>query len=299
MTRMSGIAELEQSLTPPAMGRIAAFLFYGNLPVGGIAVCFMLGTYALLRLQPDVPLLLLAFFGTFLVYQFERALHPSPEDAFNHPARLAWSARHRRYVWISSVVALAGALATLPFLRPATLGVGAALGVLSGFYMLPVGAGRRRLKSIWYLKPLTIAGAWAVGGVVLPVIEAGTPVTLAVVAFLGYRLLFVLPNALLADWPDRYGDAQVGLSTFATRYDLTRIQQWIGGVLFVGFCGGVGVLVEGSASWLLGVDLLGLGLMAILTLRPLPHSRWFFGFVLDAIVAWPIVTAACAWGTAG
>ena len=85
-------------------GAVAAFLLYANLPVGGIAVCFVLGTYALLGLPPSLPLLLLAFCAVFLVYQAERVWYPGPEDAFNHPDRLGWAARHRRYVRISTVL---------------------------------------------------------------------------------------------------------------------------------------------------------------------------------------------------
>ena len=276
-------------------GAVGAFLLYANLPVGGIAVCFVLGTYALLGLPPSLPLLLLAFCGVFLVYQVERTLNPAPEDAFNHPNRLAWVAGHRRYVWVSTGLAVGGVVATLPWLQPETLAAGVVLALGSGFYMVPVGPRRRRLKSVWYLKPLVISGAWAVGGVLLPVLEAGAPVATGVVALMGYRLLFVLPNALLADWPDRAGDARAGLVTVATRSSAGQIRRLSVVALLTALGGGFVALSAFEVPWLLAVDLVGLLVMLIVVVRPWPQTRWFFGFVLDLIVAWPVMTAAGAW----
>ena len=276
----------------PHEGAMRAFLLYANLPVGVIAVCFVLVTYALLGLPPSLPLLLLAFCAVFLVYQVERSLAPAPEDAFNHFNRLAWVAGHRGYVWVSTTLAVGGTVATLPWLRSETFAAGVVLALGSGLYMVPVGP--RRLKSVWYLKPLLISGAWAVGGVLLPVLEAGTPVTAGVVALVGYRLLFVLPNALLADWPDRAGDTKAGLVTVATRYPAEQLRRLSVAVLLLALGGGLVAMVVYEA-WLLAVDLVGLLVMLVVVGRPWPQTRWFFGFVLDLVVAWPVMTAVSAW----
>ncbi len=196
---------------------------------------------------------------------------------------------------ISTVLALGGALAALPWLQPETLGAGAVLALGSGLYMAPVGPRRRRLKSVWYLKPVVIGGAWAVGGVLLPVLEAGVPVAFGVVALIGYRLLFVLPNALLADWPDRAGDAQAGLSTVATRLTVVQIRRLSSAALLPAFGGGLVAMAAFEAPPLLAVDLVGLLVMLFVVGRPWPQSRLFFGLVLDLVVAWPVLTAASAW----
>lgn len=271
-----------------------AFLRYGGVLVGGIAVCMVLGTYALLHLRPGLPLLVLAFCGPFVVYQAERALRLAPEDRFNHPGRLAWVARHRRYVWMSTGLAAAVGVATLPLLRRVTVGAGVGLALLSLLYMVPLLPGRRRLKAAGFVKPALIAGAWAVGGVLLPVLEAGVPLRAAVPALIGYRFLFILPNALLADWPDRAGDARAGLYTVATRFSERHVRGMAIASLVLGLIGGGAALLIFDTSWLLGVDLAGLGVMLVCLARPLPQSRLFYGVVLDLVVAWPGLTALCA-----
>ena len=272
-----------------------AFLLYSNVPVGGIAVAFTLGTYGWLGLMPDVPLLVLALCGTFLVYQADRALHLPPEDALNQPQRWAWVEQHRSLTWGLTVVALGGAVVVLPMVRTEVLVLGSVLAGVGALYVAPLLPGRRRLKGIWYLKPVAIAGAWAVGGVVLPVVEAGQAVTVGVGALLGARVLFVLPNALLADWPDRAGDRRAGLGTPALRLSEHALRRLALALLLGsgGLLAAAGVLLERPALGL--VDAVGLLLMLGAVVRPRRPSRWFYGFVIDVIIAWPIVTFGVAW----
>ncbi|HMB90865.1 MAG TPA: UbiA family prenyltransferase [Rhodothermales bacterium] len=276
---------------PSAQARIKAFLLYASLPIGGIAFCFLLGTYALLELPLSWPLLVLGFCAAFLIYQAERTLHTAPEDIYNHPERRVWLAQHRRYVWISSLSAAGVAMAMLPLLRPVTLVAGVVLASLSVLYMVPFGKHGHRLKGYGMLKPVLISTAWSVGGVVLPVVQAGVAVDGTVLALVGYRFLFVLPNAVLSDWPDRKGDDKAGLRTLATRFSLRQL-QWIATAALILGIGGVGIaLFFADVSWILGIDALGLGLMLWLVWRPVPPSRFLFSFMLDALVAWPGVTA--------
>ena len=59
-----------------------------------------------------------------------------------------------------------------------------------------------------------------------------------------------------------------------------------GGMLaWVGLAGG---------PWLVGVDVVGLVLMFLLLRNPLNRPSWFYGLVIDAVVAWPLVTALVA-----
>ena len=269
--------------------RLRSFILYGNVLEGAIAVGFILGTYALLQLPPSLPLLVLAFCGTFLTYQFERALRPAPEDRYNRPARLAWVRSHQPYVWISSALALAIALGALPFLRPVTLLVGLALALLSLLYVVPLLPRWRRLKSIWFLKPALIGGAWALGGVLLPTIEARAPLTGTTAALFVYRFLFVLPNALMADWPDRTGDARAGLRTVATQLPAARLQHLAAASLATALLGALAASALFEITPLIFIDLLGPAFMlALLYLLPPNRHR---GLFLDLIVAWPAVTA--------
>lgn len=267
------------------------FLLYSNVPVGAVAAAFVLGTYALLALPLDGPLLVLATCGAFLVYQADRVLHIPPEDAINQPERYVWRQHHRGMTAALTGIAIVGVVAMLPFLRTVTVVLGGALAGLSLLYVAPLLPGRQRLKSIWFIKPVAIAVAWAVGGVLAPVLEAGRPVTLGVITLLGARVLFVLPNALLADWPDREGDRRVGLSTPALRLSAHTVR-----LLALGSLLGSGLFLAATAAlldagWLVVIDGGGLLLMLGAVLRPPGTSRWFYGVVIDAIVAWPGITA--------
>lgn len=154
------------------------------------------------------------------------------------------------------------------------------------------------MKTMGPGKPLVVAGAWALGATVLPVIEAGQSVTVEVGLLAGYRLLFILPNVLLADWGDRGGDVAAGLQPWTERGTGRGLRWGATGLLLL--AGGLALVMAGRAvsPRLLLVDALGLVWMggAVWGLDP---ERPFDRFVMDLLVAWPLVTALVAWGLGG
>lgn len=263
------------------------------LPVGGVAVGMMLGTYALLGLPVSVPLLVAAGCGTALIYGADRSVVDAPEDRWNRPDRVAWVRAHRRWLGIEgALLAVVGAGALL-FLRPATIGSAVLLAVVAG--------GHRGLGGDWagettgWTKPVVVALVWAVGGAVVPVIEAAA-LQGAPVAWLGaYRALFVLPNVLLSDWGDRQGDRAAGRHPWTQRVR-GRTVRWGATILLLGALAlaAVGATL-GRPPQLLLVDAVGPTLLlgGVWTLTP---ERSAHRLILDVIVAWPAVTAAVAWG---
>ena len=263
------------------------------LPVGGIAVGVMLGTYALLGVPVSAPLLVAAGCGAALIYGADRAVVAAPEDRWNRPDRVAWVRAHRRWlVAEGSVLAVVGAGALL-FLRPATIG--------SAVFLAIIAVGHQGVDWNWegrstgLIKPVVIALVWAGGGTVLPMVEAQM-IQGAAVAWLGaYRTLFVLPNVLLSDWGDRRGDRAAGRHPWTERARGGDV-RWgatmclLGALLLAGVGGTLGVPPE-----LLVVDAVGpvLLLGSVWTLNPEESKH---RLVLDLIVAWPAVTAAVAWG---
>lgn len=271
-------------------------MLYSGLPEGGIAVALMSGTYALLGLPPSRPLLATAFCGTLLVYLGERTLGSGREDRFNHPKRRAWLQRYATLLGGGALLAGLGTIAAARHLRPQTLLAGALLGALSLSYAMPLLPGERRLKAVGGLKPALIAGAWAGGGVALPVLEAGAALDSGSGLLLGYRFLFILPNALWSDWPDRVGDRRAGLRTVATAHSGQWLWSVSSGALGLCLVGGLWALLTEQAPTLLAVDLVGPALMwgAVWVAPRAP--RWFYVVVLDALVAWPGVTALVGGG---
>ncbi len=284
-----GIDRLMPSGGNVSMGqRLLRVGAYDGTVVGGLAVALMSGTYALLDLPVDSPLLGLAFCGALMLYQLDRVLTLSPEDRVNQPERMAWVERHRRYVWTTIGLAAVSAALLMPMLRSQTLVVGIVLGTVGLVYVLPVLPGARRLKSIGWAKPIAIAGAWTLGAVMLPVIEAGQPLGADAWSLAGYRFLFLIPNALLADWVDRAGDARAGLRTVATQWTPRRIRGVATGALGVALLGVVAAWMRG-APVLLAVDAIGPVLMLGAVWRAPRWERLARTLVPDLIVAWPLV----------
>lgn len=281
----------------PAGGAVGEALCHDPLPIGGVAVALLLGTYALLGLSPSVPLLVAGFCGAALVYSVDRGLVASPEDAVNHPGRRQWVAEHRWWLRIETVGLALGGGAALFFLRPETV-LGAGVGaVLAGLHLLPAGRWGRPLKRAGLAKPLVVAAAWAGGATVLPVVEAGARGAAEVVVLAGYRWLFILPNVLLADWGDRRGDVAAGLRPWMGAGSGTALRWGATGLL--GGAAGMGAVLSGTPipSGLLLVDALGLLWMAGAVWGADPERPWH-RFLLDLLVAWPLATALAAWGLA-
>jgi 1,4-dihydroxy-2-naphthoate octaprenyltransferase len=188
-----------------------------------VAAAVTAGTFPLLGLSLDPSLLVLAASGAFLVYQLDRGLVPSPEDAINRPTRTRWVRHYAPYVRLSSGAAVLAGGWALTGQPPAVWLLTALLGAAGIGYALrdriagisPFG---RRLE---ILKPAVIAGVWALGAVLLPV--AANPAERfewAVLLLVLYRWGAIVPNLLRADWPDRAGDRAVGRSTPAVRWGL-------------------------------------------------------------------------------
>lgn len=292
-------ARPETAAPETAARGLRAFLMYSSVPEGGIAAAVLLGTYALLGLPPSAPLVVLGFCGTLLVYQLDRLAGAAPEDAFNQPRRLAWIHSHWRYVALSSTAAALGAAVSIPFLRSQTLAAGASLGLVALLYVLPLLPGGRRLKAVWWAKPVAVAGAWAVGGALLPVIETGAIPAAAAWGLAAYRFLFILPNVLLADEADRAGDARAGLRTVATEWPPRRLRHLATAALVLAIAGAGAAPFLFGAPWLILLDGLGPVLLLAAVLRAPAHASpsaaFFYGFWIDALIAWPAVTAVAAW----
>lgn len=270
------------------------FFLYSGLPIGGIAVAFIAGTYALIEIPPSPPLLVAGFCGAYLVYLFDRTLGFSPEDAQNHPGRSHWVKNNRKIIRWSAVGALLSGGLTIPFLNGRTL-VACSVFVLLGLvYVVPLLPGRRRLKAWSHWKTFCITAGWSFGGVILPVLQAGRSVSTAVLLLLVYRFLFVLPNVLLSDVPDRPGDTRAGLQTFATRLPERRFRLITRLPPALAVAGAVGAVLSGWGPVLLLVDAAGPLLIFFFTFEH-PHSDHpHHQFYLDLLMAWPCVTAITA-----
>ena len=163
------------------------------------------------------------------MYRVDRLLVLSPEDAFNAYERVRFTARFR--VGLVAITVLMTFAAAWAAFHPELDWIEFCLvvGLMGLVYPLRILPGGKRPKDVPWFKTLLIAGCWVGGGVFLPALMPGQgkPVDGTLLVFIGiYRLLFVLPNLLVADWLDRVGDARV---------NVTRLVKWIPGE-FVDHC---------------------------------------------------------------
>ena len=274
------------------------FFAYDPLPVGGVAVALMLGTTALLGTPTDGPLLGAAFCGAALVYLADRALGLSPEDRYNQPDRLAWVRHHRWGLLIEGLGLGCGLLVLLPLLQSKTVLAALALGAGGGLHVFRRGVVEGFI--IGLLEPVLVALVWAIGAVLLPVLEAGGPaLSGAVVALTAYRGLLILPNVLLVDWADRKGDAAAGTGSWAVGRSRRSVQRAATGLVLLAVGGAGAAVGTGWAPPLLLIDAAG-GLFMIWGIWGLrPEHSALHRAVLDGIVAWPVVPWLLSVASAG
>ena len=280
------------SSSTPSRSAILEALCHDPLPVGGVAVALLLGTYGLFGLPVDLPLLVAGFCGTALAYLVDRAWMPAPEDRINRPGRAAWMQSHAGWLAAETVVLVALGGAMVPYLQWATLAWTGALGGIAGVHVLL--RSREGASLLGVPKPVAIAGAWAAGGALLPLVEAGRPIGREALLFSGYRGLFILPNLLLADWADRAGDAAVGLAPWTSGWTGRQVRRLATASLLGAAAGAAGWAVVASQPVLVGIDAVGLLLMmgVVWGLDPTQPRT---ALLADLIVGWPLIPALTAW----
>jgi 4-hydroxybenzoate polyprenyltransferase len=280
---------------PRTLAQWSDALIHDPLPTGAVAVALMLGTGALLDVPVSGPLLGAAFCGTALVYLADRTLGCSPEDRTNQPARIEWARRHRAWIWGEVLLLTAGLAISVPLLQIKTLGLATLLGGVASLHVWVGLSGAGDAPAARLLKPLAVAGTWAGGAVVLPVLEAGAPTTVSVAGLAAYRFLFILPNVLLSDWGDRTGDIAAGLRPWTEHATARGVRGTASGLLGLALAGAMGASAVHPRPVLLWIDAVGplLMLAAVWTADP---TRPAHRFGLDLLVGWPAVTALAAWG---
>jgi 4-hydroxybenzoate polyprenyltransferase len=283
---------MASSSDPAFTTRVGAACVHDPALVGGVAVALMLGTYGLFGVPVDVPLVVAGFCGTTLTYLLDRAWADTPEDRVNRPGRVAWVRSHSRWLTAEAglLVAVGGAMGL--YLSPTTLVWVAALGGVAGLHVV------RRGRSRWALgrvpKPVVLAGAWTAGGALLPLVDAGRPLSGEILLFCGYRGFFILPNLLLADWADRVGDAAAGRTPWATGWTIRQVRWGGTASLLVAAAAAGGWGAIGTAPVLVALDALGLVLMTAVVWGLDPQKPRSV-LLADLVVAWPLVPAVMAW----
>jgi 4-hydroxybenzoate polyprenyltransferase len=270
---------------------VRQFAQFSNLHILLVAAGLTAGSAVLIGQPLSGSLLAASCSGAFLIYLIDRALLFRKEDSINQPDRVAWYARHPAYTSGAFLAAL-GVLCLAAFdLTLPVLVWGGCMGAGGVVYLLDFGRRGSRFKGHWLIKPLAIAGAWTAGTVFFPAYGNDAWLEFDVAFMALYRFTFILPNVILADWPDRDGDAAADLKPLAVIRGQTGVRRWATGLAFLSLLLGMSqaVVFAWPAHW--WIDLGGPALMIYAAQRSFSGSHWFYGFVIDLMVAWPLVTA--------
>jgi len=233
------------------------FLLYSSAYLAFIAVAEVLIVTELLSL-PLTPAPLVAGLLTFAVYGNDRVADVETDEQTT-PARTAFVKRYHRLLYTLSAVAYGLAVALAVLGGPVAFALALVPGAVWIAYAqdwLPVSGRIKRLKQVFILNSVLVAGAWALVIVFLPLAFVGGTLTpTAGIVF----LFFFLSSFIRAEIPnvrDQSGDREIGVKTLpvvlgirGTRYALYGVTSLAGALLVTALVDDLLTLSE--AVWLL------------------------------------------------
>ena len=271
--------------------RVSASLVHSNVHILIVAGGLICGTWVLLSLPFSPAFLIASCASAFLIYQADRVWLYREEDHVNQPERIAWYRRNLPAVRIGTVGMAVLLLMNLWFVDLSTILSGLVLAVFVLFYLKYEGRQTRGLKRSWVFKPLIIATGWIFGGIILPVLAQKGALNAASLGLAGYRFPLLLANVVVADWPDRHGDAASGLQSLALKLEPKQLKYVIWMCSSLGF---ICCLIYGFCMhWTLLYYLELIAPLLMIWLATYLESLQPHALVLlaDLIVAWPLVTS--------
>ncbi|WP_262180236.1 UbiA family prenyltransferase [Haloarcula laminariae] len=246
---------------PPRLYRLGTllknFLLFSSAYLAIIAAAEVLIVTELLSL-PLTPAALVAGLLTFAVYGNDRVADLETDERTT-PARTAFVQRYHRLLYALSAAAYGLAVALAVLGGPAAFGLALVPGVAWLCYAqdwLPSIGQVKRLKQVFVLNSVLVAGAWALVIVFLPMAFAEGPIPPAAGVIF---LFFFLSSFIRVEIPnvrDRVGDREIGVKTLpvvlgvrGTRYALYGVSGLAGALLVTAFVEGLLALPE--LAWLL------------------------------------------------
>ena len=248
------------------------WIWYSTLHILVVSAGILLGSLAMAQAPLDGWYLLVACSGAVLVYHVDRGFLHSSEDLLNAPDRIRWMQSHKTFVGASAALFVVLGLIGSYHLDLPTILSGSMLGVIGLIYSAPILPQGKRFKEVPVVKTALILLCWVTGAVVIPVWGSVPSITFWVL--ITYRMLFLLPNLLMADWIDAPGDRQVGMESFG-RVQSLSVLRWITvcSTLVAMACSAV-LYTQGIPMKYLLVDGLGLlGLSGMVFFKGEWHSK--------------------------
>ncbi len=261
-------------------------LIFSNIFIALAAIALTHATYFLIDATPGSHgLLALVFFATLFIYNLDRLVSTSREDAVEVTQRHRWIREHRRFLWALAGVSGVGAAASLFFIPLDVVWGLVPLGVVSLAYSLPVYSRegkKRRLKDVPGLKIFLIALVWGAVTVILPALEAGAEVIGAdVILSFVERLIFIFAITLPFDTRDLERDRDSGIRTLPMMIGVGKT-RWLAVGLMLVFSGLV-VVHYGLEISTATIPMAAAGLLTAAALWPSDevHGEMYYVGLLD------------------
>lgn len=205
---------------------------YTSLYITSIAVVETWLATRLLGFEANVALVIIGLV-TYSVYMNDRIADVETDSASN-PMQAEFVRRHRTPLFVVATGAYGLAVMLAVVSGPTALLLTLLPGVFWVFYALDyfdfVSDGLDRLKEVIVLNTMVVATAWAVTVTFLPVIVESNSLPLHVWPVLAYFFLRDFVHTEVPNVPDRFGDAQIGVSTIPSRYGLVTTRRVLYGI---------------------------------------------------------------------
>ena len=263
------------------LNRFGQFLVYSNL---WIAICsgfWTLGSFRMIHgesaktLDPFSQWVFVGVnvLGVFLFYGFSRLIHfPKPEKAESELNR--WYIQHRKWILVSSTLVTLGLLSyNIEMLWSWGFWLTSLPAIL---YLVKVK--NWSIRSIWFIKPLWVAGAWwwfTVGMLQEPDWMGTDGVWISASLF-----LFLLELSMLSDWVDAREDRLHQTDTWINHLSLNQVQF---GVAIL-----QGVVTFCCDSWI-PVALLTVSNVAYWLIPKYLKPGWKNQFIQESILVAPLL----------
>lgn len=192
--------------------RFFDFILFSNIYVALGAVCLVAGSSIQLK-QSHLPLnyLLLIFFATLFVYNFQRIFYKRPENIEHPSVRRIWIAKNIVILKILAGIGLGGSILlfffndfhVIYFLLPLLL--------LALFYFMPT----IKFRKNPVLKLATLVTVWTIATSLTPAILQGYPTKIAIFIHTAARFWFMMAICIPFDIRDMEQDKKENVVTIA------------------------------------------------------------------------------------
>lgn len=191
------------------------FFIFSNIYVSLCITLLSYKAFVILNLKPNIHQIGLIFFGTLIIYNFQRIYRLSKSNLQNTNERLAWYLKNKRLIYGILVISILAVGYNIFFVNSFQFSILILLALISLLYVIPVFKFKNKtyaLRQIPYLKIFVISLVWAalLTIFILPSIKE---VNYQVLMYFIERFVFILAITIPFDIRDLNYDKENNIKT--------------------------------------------------------------------------------------